>query len=249
MAGSLSFEKVADDYDQTRGGLERGRLTAADVAPYLLPGPVLEVGAGTGAVAVALAERGFPVCGVDISPAMLSRAHQRVGGVVAVADACALPVRSQSVPNVLFAHVLHLVSDLRLALAEAARVLASGGRLVAVHGHLEADRDDVIDAIEPLGVLQQRADTPAGLAAACGDLGLRVVTQCRAGRHERDTSPDEFAAGLAARAWPYLWAVDDDTWRSVVEPVIAALRRLPGPDRPRHQVWRASLSVFGREPR
>jgi len=37
-------------------------------------GPILELGAGTGRLAVALAERGFSVTGVEIAPAMLAQA-------------------------------------------------------------------------------------------------------------------------------------------------------------------------------
>lgn len=47
----------------------------ADLAPR--GGEVLELGAGTGRVALALAERGFSVTGVEIAPAMLAQAVAR----------------------------------------------------------------------------------------------------------------------------------------------------------------------------
>jgi SAM-dependent methyltransferase len=40
-------------------------------------GPILELAAGTGRLAVALAEAGHLVTGVDVDPAMLERAHER----------------------------------------------------------------------------------------------------------------------------------------------------------------------------
>lgn len=40
-------------------------------------GSVLELGAGTGRVAIALAERGFDVDGIDLAPAMLSQAEAK----------------------------------------------------------------------------------------------------------------------------------------------------------------------------
>ncbi|HEX7950838.1 MAG TPA: class I SAM-dependent methyltransferase [Candidatus Limnocylindrales bacterium] len=40
-------------------------------------GPILELAAGTGRLAVPLAQAGYPVTGVDIDPAMLARARQR----------------------------------------------------------------------------------------------------------------------------------------------------------------------------
>lgn len=69
------------------------RITAADptlagdVALYasLAPagGSVLELGAGTGRVAIALAERGLSVVGVDLAPAMLAQAEAKRAGLPA----------------------------------------------------------------------------------------------------------------------------------------------------------------------
>ena len=44
------------------------------------PGPSLEIGAGTGTNAIWLAERGFDVLGVDVSPLAVESARTKVGG-------------------------------------------------------------------------------------------------------------------------------------------------------------------------
>ena len=44
------------------------------------PGPVLELGIGTGRIAVPLAERGIEVHGVDASEAMVARLQEKAGG-------------------------------------------------------------------------------------------------------------------------------------------------------------------------
>ncbi|MGH9477428.1 MAG: class I SAM-dependent methyltransferase [Terriglobales bacterium] len=44
------------------------------------PGPALEIGAGTGTNSIWLAERGFDVLGVDISPLAVERARAKVEG-------------------------------------------------------------------------------------------------------------------------------------------------------------------------
>jgi hypothetical protein len=41
---SRSFDRIADRYDDRRGGSERGVVLAADIDPWLSPGSVLEVG-------------------------------------------------------------------------------------------------------------------------------------------------------------------------------------------------------------
>jgi SAM-dependent methyltransferase len=45
------------------------------------PGPTLEIGAGTGTNAIWMAERGFNVLGVDVSPLAVERAHAKMEGL------------------------------------------------------------------------------------------------------------------------------------------------------------------------
>lgn len=84
--GSVPFDRIADTYDTTRGGVERGGRIAAGVDPWLRPGPVLEIGVGTGAVARPLTDRGHPVVGLDLSAAMLRGARERLGRRLRPAD-------------------------------------------------------------------------------------------------------------------------------------------------------------------
>lgn len=46
----------------------------------VIPGPALEIGAGTGTNAIWMAERGFDVIGVDVSPLAVERAHAKMEG-------------------------------------------------------------------------------------------------------------------------------------------------------------------------
>ncbi len=71
------FDELAEQYDQTRGGEGRGDEYAADL-DAVLPrgrGVVLDVGVGTGVVALGLARRGRAVLGLDVSAPMLARAR------------------------------------------------------------------------------------------------------------------------------------------------------------------------------
>jgi hypothetical protein len=54
------LDELAEIYDETRGGEARGEEYAADVTARLPAGedPVLEVGVGTGVVALGLVRRG-----------------------------------------------------------------------------------------------------------------------------------------------------------------------------------------------
>jgi SAM-dependent methyltransferase len=98
----------------------------------------LEIGVGTGRIALPLAERGIHLVGVDLARSMLSRLVGKAGGISALdlvaADVTQLPLADASVDAVLGCHVLHLIPDWRGALGEASRVLRPGGVLLLDFG-------------------------------------------------------------------------------------------------------------------
>jgi SAM-dependent methyltransferase len=245
---SLNFDRVADRYDESRGGTARGERIAADVVPWLAPGVVLEIGVGTGLIAAALRARGVPVYGLDLSPEMLRRAVDRIGPAVARADARALPIASGSMDNVLFVAALHAIGDVAGAIAEAARVLRPGGRVVAVFGPRQHDpSDDVARALMPLtGLRGFRTDIAPALDAATATVALEPVGTAQVTPDISTHAPAEVADGIEQRLWSYLWDVDESTWDSVVAPVVATLRALPEPDRPRQFAVSAHIAVFAR---
>ena len=79
----------------------------------------MEIGVGTGSIALPMTDAGHPVVGVDLSPNMLELAHQRLGARVAVGDAMMLPIRSGSVPNVVAVWVFQLVGSVDATLDDA----------------------------------------------------------------------------------------------------------------------------------
>jgi ubiquinone/menaquinone biosynthesis C-methylase UbiE len=94
-----SFDRVADRYDATRAmPPAAGAAVAAGIAGALravAANPMLlEVGIGTGRIAVPLADAGVAVAGVDIAPAMLARLRaKRVDIPAVLAEAASLPFR------------------------------------------------------------------------------------------------------------------------------------------------------------
>lgn len=246
----MSFDRIADRYDETRGGLERGGNVAAAIAPHLAAGVVVEVGVGTGAVALPLVRRGHPVIGFDLSLPMLRRAHDRLGPWVARADAHHLPVAGATAPNVVMVWVLHLVADLPGVVAEATRILAPGGRLAVVPAGGQWDDDDIGAVVRVMhGALQDvrpHRDAPPEVVAAAEDLGLSLVAEVDTRSEVWHQSPEDQARAIESRTWSSLWDLPDDRWAAVVEPAIAALRALPDPARPRARRTHYRVLVFER---
>jgi ubiquinone/menaquinone biosynthesis C-methylase UbiE len=230
---SLSFEPIADRYDATRGGEQRGQRTAANLAPLLDPGsPALEVGIGTGIVALALRELGFTVVGVDLSPAMAQRARRRLGPVVAVADAAQLPVADAAVQQAVSVWLLHLVADRAVVLAEVARALRPGGRYLVCSAWGRVPPQDEIERL--LFDMRNQLDPTGGwrdderqVVDAAHSAGFNVVDQRHGSLGEVPQSPAEVADNIEAKTWSYLWDLTDAQWRTVVAPTVAALRALP----------------------
>jgi SAM-dependent methyltransferase len=230
----IPFDRVAETYDVTRGGMERARDLVGVMAGGLRPGPVLEPGIGTGVIAAALGEVGHPVLGVDLSLPMLHRAQERVGPRVVLGDGYRLPVRDRSVPNAVLVWVLQLVPDVPGFLAEAARTVAQRGRIVAVPAGGDWAPDDMTAAMDDMILtLRPPQDRPEQIEAAARDLGLRVVARTVTAPRPQHDTPEDLAVMIEQRVWSMLWDLDDLTWARVVDPALAALRALPDPDRPR----------------
>jgi ubiquinone/menaquinone biosynthesis C-methylase UbiE len=129
------FDALAPEYDRLRpAGDGWNELAARSLAALEGARRLVDVGCGTGRFAVLAAERlGARVWGVDASAEMLREAKKRPGarGVGwRRADAGHLPFRDGWFDAAHSHLVLHLVADRPAAIAELARVLAPGGRLV-----------------------------------------------------------------------------------------------------------------------
>jgi SAM-dependent methyltransferase len=126
---------------------------------------VLDVATGPGYVAERAAARGASAVGIDLAEGMLELARQRVGGVELLrADAEKLPFAGASFDAVVGGFVINHLPHPQRALAEATRVLVSGGQVAfSVWDHPERMRviGVVKEAIETAGV--DRGDAlPAG---------------------------------------------------------------------------------------
>jgi ubiquinone/menaquinone biosynthesis C-methylase UbiE len=165
---------------------------------------VVDLGAGTGLLSLALAQRVRELTAVDISERMLERLDDRAAadGIhnvePLVADLRRLPLEDECATLVVSNYAFHHLDDpgKELALAEARRILQPGGRLVICDMMFSLSlepRDRRLVWEKVRGMLRRG---PAGVVRIVRN-GARVV----AGRWERPASPESWEAMLIARGF------------------------------------------------
>lgn len=142
------FDRIAGVYDlmnttMTAGLHHRWRARAAELARVGPGSRVLDVATGTGDLAIELARRVFPggeVVGSDFAEAMLARARAKAAGADGGrvqprfdwGDALALPYEAGSFDAATVGFGARNFTDLQRGLAEMARVVRPGGRVVVL---------------------------------------------------------------------------------------------------------------------
>jgi SAM-dependent methyltransferase len=246
---TAEFDRIADYYDQTRGGLERGQRFAAVLSPLLMPGLCLEIGVGTGAVGTHMRAAGRTVVGIDLSAGMLRHAVGRVDAVV-LGSAEQLPFRDACFDNCYAVWVLHM-TDLDRVLADVARVLRPHGRFLSVAAaNLPVAGDRISEItwtmLSELSGPQVILDSPEELGRRGAKAGLRVV-DVREVRQEYTVLPAEVADNIERRGFSNLLRVDATRWEKVVQSAIAELRAIPGQHSPYRRTTVHSVTILEKE--
>jgi demethylmenaquinone methyltransferase / 2-methoxy-6-polyprenyl-1,4-benzoquinol methylase len=132
------FDRIARIYDRmnsvmTAGMHHRWRERAADLARVGPGSRALDVGTGTGDLAIELARRGASVTGVDFAPAMLEVARGKAPHIAFErGDALALRHGPGEFDAVTVGFGARNFADLDRGLREMARVTRPGGRVVVL---------------------------------------------------------------------------------------------------------------------
>ncbi|MBN8839655.1 MAG: metalloregulator ArsR/SmtB family transcription factor [Sphingomonadales bacterium] len=173
------FEANAGEWDAIRSlhvaeeQVEQAMLDALGEAPV---GRLIDIGTGTGRMIELFAPRADTALGIDRSSEMLRLARAKLGeqGLANVelrqADLYALPMGDGEADVAIIHHVLHFAQQPGAAIAEAARVLAPGGRLL-IADFAPHDREELRarDAHTRLGFSDAQIErwfTAAGLTLA-----------------------------------------------------------------------------------
>lgn len=127
---------LLDDLERYYSPGRTWQSLAMGIGALLDLGNVLDVGCGDGAVAACIAPYCTSITCVDVNPRLLDRARERLGKHqhvrVQPADVHELPFGDGAFDAVLLFHTLNYAERPARALAECARVLRPGGRLVVL---------------------------------------------------------------------------------------------------------------------
>lgn len=255
MGTSIAFDRAADYYDGTRSlGPETQAALIGLLADELRGrGHCLEVGVGTGRIALDLHRSGVAMAGVDLSRPMLDKLVEKAGGrapfPLAIADATDLPVADGRVGGVVICHVLHLIEPWRRAVAEVVRVLRPGGVLLVESAtSTESAAGAVIRHFWSLVSTGGRPRRPgltemADLDVALGQLGL-VVRLLPPVVERTQVSMAQVVDGLEAGIQSACWELSEAVRRSAAEATREWARERYGSldvPQPREQTitWRA----------
>ncbi|CAN5736258.1 class I SAM-dependent methyltransferase [soil metagenome] len=197
-------DRFAEVYDDWYGSMTDTDACVASIADLANGGPVLELGVGTGRLAIPLAARGLAVTGVDSSRAMLDRLAAKPGGdrVMAVLGDMADPPIGDT--DGVFAVVLVAYNTLfnLVDVADQGRCLASAARLLLPGGHL------VVEAFVP------DPELVAGAAVAPRRVTVdRVVLSVSSSEPDRQEVFGQYVditeSGIRLRPWHIRWSTPE----------------------------------------
>lgn len=253
-SGSVSFDRAAEYYDRTRSNPASAQRRLTDVLARELRsrGRVLEVGVGTGRLALPLHEAGIAMVGADLSEPMLRRLVGKAGGrppfPLAKGDATRLPFPAAAFGAAMACHVLHLIPDWRAALRELLRVVRPGGVILSDAGTSGRGwRQQLQDRFQLEAGVDRRfvgARDQREVDAAMADMGLdphpleAVVASAR-------FRPEELIAGLEEGEYSWTWPIEPAVRRRAGRATRGwARRRFGRLDQPRAARWTIRFRRF-----
>jgi len=220
VKSSVSFDRAADYYDATRAldpELTR-RVLELLTTELSGRGPCLEIGIGTGRLALPLTGAGIPITGVDLSDAMLKKLLAKTAGVASIhaarADATSLPFADDAFGAAFACWVLHLIPEWRIAVRELVRVVRPGGVILIDLGgpspHLIQEvRDRFLVAagasLEPRGTHDIIALTGVMHSLGASPRELPPIID------HREVTPEATVAVLEAGMFSITWDIDAET--------------------------------------
>ncbi len=226
MSESVRFDRVAETYDTTRATSDEAMARTIELLASELDGRgrALEVGVGTGLLALPLHEAGLPLAGLDLTPAMMAKLVEKAGGAspfpLVQADATRMPFADGAFAGAYLRWVLHLIPNWRDALGETVRVVEPGGVLLVCLGAYDEPSTQIrrrfteLTGIEtdPPGLIWGQHEL---LDEYMDELGARLRLLPPIQEAEQGTL-GEFLDAIEEGRWSWTWNTPEGARRSAV---------------------------------
>jgi ubiquinone/menaquinone biosynthesis C-methylase UbiE len=240
MTDSVNFNRAADYYDATRGfppGVDADAVLPFVEAGGLTPrSRVIEIGVGTGRIALPLRAHVGQYAGIDISAAMMDKLRAKPGGDqidLIEGDARQLPFAAGAFDAVIAVHVFHLIPNARAALDEVRRVTGrNGAPPLLLHGHNGPIYDDELQQVW----YEYSGQVPAAQVPGAQHVNDRLEFLTANGwqKHGPELkysfithqSPQAYLDSLQARMWSHCWRLTDAQIAHGMEAVRARMHEL-----------------------
>jgi SAM-dependent methyltransferase len=253
MSGaSISFDRAASYYDETRVTDADALRAIVDLLASVMPGhgPVVELGVGTGQVALPLVARGVDVAGLDLSAEMMAVLRGKPGGPglpLIRGDATRLPIADGALGGAYMRWVLHLIPDWMDVLRELDRTVVTGGTVAIEPGGFSGPfretylryKEILGDSVVAVGLtaVDRNEQLDEGFARVGWALRDEVPVM-----YERTTTLQAVFDEIPTKRWSWTWRVPDEELASATDQVRAwAQERFGDLDRSipsEHVVWR-----------
>ena len=234
MAQSIAFDRAATYYDDTRGfppGIDQdAAATIVQAGQLSAASRMLEIGVGTGRIALPLAKYVGQVYGLDLSPAMMLRLRSKQSGepiYLAQGDATRLPYPEHEFDAVIGVHILHLIPNWQGVITEIARVLKPDAPFIQCW----SKNNDIFKTLWSAW----RSAVPDNEAADIGlswdknegtlqAMGWRV-DEAQTFDYTYSRRPQDFVHQLENRVWSRTWRISDKSLAAGIEAVKTVVAR------------------------
>lgn len=230
---SVSFDRAADFYDDTRGfpaGIEtQAAALIAQAGDLNQDRYLLEIGIGTGRIALPLAQHVSAIHGVDISHLMLKRLLSKreddpVYPIRAMANH--LPYQTNTFDALVASHIFHLVDDLPGVMKELFRVLKESGVLLHCWNSGEDEFSDLRRMwAEAAGMTGRRWVNWKDRENDITNSGWREVNTPLSLSYQAQKTPQAVLDDYEKRIWSSTWVATDEQHAKGVAVVREEIKR------------------------
>lgn len=216
---SVAFDRAVEYYDQTRGfppGYEQQAAALIQQVGGLTPDDhMLEIGVGTGRIALPVAPHVGTYFGVDISRPMMLKLQSKLNGepvFVTQGDATRLPFPDEAFDASIAVHVFHLIPGWQDAIQELQRVLKPGGILIHALTKAETHFQEFWEAWENAISSESKQDVGIQWRQSPTFLeenGWTPQSEWQELSYSQSTTPRLYIERVRQRIWSRCWRATD----------------------------------------